>query len=1156
MSRAVCLWATLAVCPALAVALQGTVCAAATMEPFDVELLGGGAAVMPVISGSASPASDGPGGRAAYVVSGGQYGLRLTEPVFVGPGTTVNWWWKKAEGKICVLQLALQNPETGAMRYFGYGVGSISESVSPDPTVEIFLSDKLPAEWTRVERNLLADVKSILGWDSARITEVYFSPWDDKPAAYAEAVIRGAFSKDTALSRNSENLPVLESIGKGDYSPPRLKDTGEQRELKYDTHFEEAAPGRNSAANEWSSFGWPGSQAFNNIGRNLRVRYPAYDLVFRLYDDGRELAPDGLDSFRLGLVRGNLPAVWAGWEHDGLRYGVSVMAAGYGDQGAYDLYKIEVSNPTGEPRQSKLAAGFDGPPDMRIEGDLVTGLGGAPFALVDRPERTSMITRDWGLCDKRAKSYQMGGGPGQTEGALNCTRIGMDGPAVAYRVKVDKSAKYTVYLAASPHISHLLQKPEKTGDLVYQYEVEGCEPQTLDYTDYIARKAQPLCVGFSGARDVDGDGYIHVSAGTAPGSRIRHTRLSAIYVFPDGVKVDDVSQVYSGSMNDQCVRHVNVGMTPEVGWANQEYDTSDVGLCRLNAFYGGSLKPGETRTSWLKVPPIHRREPVSMGSYSRAFLQALPGEAVPPFGADEVAKLRTLNPQKEWDRVAAYWDKFYARMAQVNTPDPVLEDVYLSRMSTRYILDVKVADKVWFNTCSPWHYYDFAYRDQAYVVYAYDLAGLHDLAERMLDVYCMDVKDVPKGPICFAEVPLQLGMQPDGLWLTRPGQYDAQGQNIWCLVEHYRLSGDRKWLEKTAYPYVKRGAQWIVDSRNRHMAEIKDPEDPRYGLIEPGAMEVGAVTKGMHMYYMNAWSILGLEEAADAAGALGLKNDQKLFASEAADLRACLYKSFRKTFRRGSLYQGFLWYGVEEEGDGMYGMWGHTPLVWPTRALNPHDPMLTGTWRRMERMSNEWGGGIHSEGPGGCWPYIGVDWAISYILRGEPEKTLDYFCAFTDTAGLTYSWGEGYDNGQNHCAGDQPHFWADAQWVNLYRHLFAMEDGATLLLTPATMRRWQQGGKGITLRKLPTHFGDLDLTVKPNAGGTRISYEFRLTAKGDQAARPLDRIVISARTPEGRPLTDVHLNGKPVTWFTPDAVVIANPERGTSYRLEFTCAGY
>jgi hypothetical protein len=937
---------------------------------------------------------------------------------------------------------------------------------------------------------------------------------------------------------------------------------GEKRELKYDYHFEETAPGRNSASNEWSAFGVTGgNNAFNNIGRAMRVRYPAFDLVFGLSEAGKEIAPGNLESFRLGLVRNNLPGIWGSWEHEGLFYKVSVMAIPFDEQGnAFDLYEVEVQNPGREPGESRLVVGLDGPPDMRLAQDVVLGLGDAPFLLADRPEKEWLFTRAWGLVDKRAKSYDRppDQSPGFTnqvqanryEPAIISTRIGLDGLPVVYRVKATVSEEYTVYLAALPAIDKVLPQPEKAGDLLFKYEVEGAAPQTVDWIDYSVKNSPPICLRFDGARDVNGDGYIEIAARNAEDSRLRHTRLSAIYIFPAGFKVESPKAVYSGSLNAQCLTFIDVGITPEVSSSNQSYDLSDAGLCRLNLGYGGIVNPNEHKTYWLKVPPIHRRQPASMGAVSHAFLQVLPGEAVPPFGPEQVAKLRSWSPTEAVQSVTAFWDEFYSRAAKIEAPDAVLRDIYLSRLSTRAILDVKVSDQVWFNACSPWFYYDFAYRDQAYVIHAYDLAGLHDLAERLLKVYCMDVKDVPKGPICFGDQPLQLGMGPDGLWITRPGQYDAQGQNLWALVEHYKLSGDRHWLEKTAYPYANRAAMWIVNSRHKQMEEVKDPEDPRYGLIQAGAMEVVHMKKGMHQYYMDAWAVLGLQETADAAGALGLAADQKLFAQEAQDLKASLHKSFSRTFKRTGLYEGYLWFGVEPEGEGMYGFWGHTPLLWPARAIDAHDPMLTATYRTMERMANQWGGGLFSDSSGGCWPYISIDWAISYILRGEPESALNFFCAFTDTAGLTLSWGEGYENAKNIADGDQPHFWADAQWVTLYRHLFVVEDANTLLLTPATLRRWQQGNEPVKLKDVPTQFGNLDLIIHPQPGGGQLDYRFRLVPKGDQARRGLDKIIVSARTDRGRKVKGVRLNGQPYANFFNEQVLIHQPLHNREYQLQ------
>jgi hypothetical protein len=396
-------------------------------------------------------------------------------------------------------------------------------------------------------------------------------------------------------------------------------------------------------------------------------------------------------------------------------------------------------------------------------------------------------------------------------------------------------------------------------------------------------------------------------------------------------------------------------------------------------------------------------------------------------------------------------------------------------------------------------------------------------------------------------------MLDDGVWLTRFKEWDNQGQNIWALVEHYRLTGDHEWLEKTAYPFVRRGAMWIVNSRHKHMKEVGDPSDPRYGLIEPGAMDIGGPTAGVHMYYMDAFAVLGLKETADAAAALGKTEDAKLFHQEYLDLKKSLYQSMQKTFKRTGLYEGFIWYGTETEkeaeslGGGMYGDYGY-PLVWPCGVIDTQDPMWTASMRHIDYQAQTTGAGLC---PG--WPYIGVDRAISYIPRGEPDKALDYFCAYTDTAGGTFCWGEMYYN--VFTCGDQPHNWADSYWLILFRNLFVYEDGDNLLLTPATFRRWTQGDKPIVANGLPTYFGTLDLKVQPSPDGKTIDYAFSIAPQGDQAKRPLEKIILSPRTATGRPIASVLVDGKPVTSFTRDQIILANPERGRTINVRVNVAG-
>lgn len=229
----------------------------------------------------------------------------------------------------------------------------------------------------------------------------------------------------------------------------------------------------------------------------------------------------------------------------------------------------------------------------------------------------------------------------------------------------------------------------------------------------------------------------------------------------------------------------------------------------------------------------------------------------------------------------------------------------------------------------------------------------------------------------------------------------------------------------------------------------------------------------------------------------------------------------------------------------MYGFWAHNCLLWPCRCIEPQDPMLTATFRRMDRMSNTWGGGLHSEGQGGFWPYIGVDRAVGHILRGEPDLALDYFCAFTDTAGGTLSWGEGYSNVI--AGGDQPHFWADAQWVNLFRHLFVMEDGATLMITPAILRRWTEPGQRLSVKGLTTHFGDLALNITSQLD--TVEYAITIAPKGDQMQRALDKLLLYPRVAEGRAIRNVLVNNAETASFTNDVVIVPKPERNREIRV-------
>ena len=238
---------------------------------FDLVILGNEQIKRPLIGPAPEYVAKPQSGSANFLVRGQQVGIRIEEPVFVTPATSVAWFWRKDKGHVCIVQFELINPATNQRRYFGYGAGSLAEAPSGDPTVEVFVADTLPAQGARVERNLFNDMKQVLGWEQARIETVYLSPWDGEPGVFGDMVIRGVSKAGPA----GLDYARLSRIGTGHYVPSKLPAYTAKHVERFDTSFEECAPGRNSGANEWSAFGAIGDRDFNCIGPRHVCALPA-----------------------------------------------------------------------------------------------------------------------------------------------------------------------------------------------------------------------------------------------------------------------------------------------------------------------------------------------------------------------------------------------------------------------------------------------------------------------------------------------------------------------------------------------------------------------------------------------------------------------------------------------------------------------------------------------------------------------------------------------------------------------------------------------------------------------------------------------------------------------------------------------------------------
>ena len=115
--------------------------------------------------------------------------------------------------------------------------------------------------------------------------------------------------------------------------------------------------------------------------------------------------------------------------------------------------------------------------------------------------------------------------------------------------------------------------------------------------------------------------------------------------------------------------------------------------------------------------------------------------------------------------------------------------------------------------------------------------------------------------------------------------------------------------------------------------------------------------------------------------------------------------------------------------------------------------------------------------------------------------------------------------------GDMPHTWVGSSFIESVRTMFVYERDAdrSLVVAAGVPLAWVEAS-GITLQRLPTHYGILTYSLRRTAPNA-----MQLTLTGDLSVPP-GRIVLKPPLPQ--PLKAVRVNGSPITTFTADSATI------------------
>ncbi len=405
------------------------------------------------------------------------------------------------------------------------------------------------------------------------------------------------------------------------------------------------------------------------------------------------------------------------------------------------------------------------------------------------------------------------------------------------------------------------------------------------------------------------------------------------------------------------------------------------------------------------------------------------------------------------ERTADFWRGLLAGAARIDVP---------CRKATEALLAAHVCQLI-ANDHGQLHggegfYDEFYIRDGAYQLMELEEAGLGDAARKAVEFHLRS-------------------QRPDGRFETQANQYDANGQAVWALWQYYRITGDRAWLERV-YPPMVRAVEWTRKARRQAPAD-----SPFAGLLPAAPADGEFLWDGKHhIVGYDVWNLRGALCTADAAATLGRADEARHWQAEADEYRAAIAAAGKQA--------GVAHFPPSWEKAGTH--WGNTETLWPTALFAADDPRVSATIDHARRVHGggfvegtiQWLGGspaIH--------PYLSAYTTMASLRRHEHEAVVQDFHWYLLHSTAAHAFPEGVFPARRFAWSHTiPHVTGASNYAILLRHMLVDEQGDELHLLPAVPDGWLDEGRTITVQRLPTHFGELGLTVHGTAAGVKVEF--------------------------------------------------------------------
>jgi hypothetical protein len=310
-------------------------------------------------------------------------------------------------------------------------------------------------------------------------------------------------------------------------------------------------------------------------------------------------------------------------------------------------------------------------------------------------------------------------------------------------------------------------------------------------------------------------------------------------------------------------------------------------------------------------------------------------------------------------------------------------------------------------------------------------------------------------------------------WLV---ENDSPGEFIFAVAEPVRFTGDRR-LAADLWPAVCRAVSHLEQLRARRLTEdyLAPERLACFGLLPESVSHEGYLAQPVHAYWDDLWAVRGLKDAAWLAEILGEEAEHARLTRLCVDFRATLYASIERTMSERGI--DFIPGSVEWADADPTAVAIALTLVdethnLPEAALRRTFDELLNRFRAMHENAVEW---VNYS------PYeVRVVGALLRLgLCREAHEVLRVLLKDLRPPAW-HQWPEivWRDPRMPGHQGDLPHAWISAEYILVFRDLFAYEREAdgSLVVCAGILREWLLEGP-VAVTGLPTWYGRLDLRL-------------------------------------------------------------------------------